>query len=62
MAAPAGLCEECGNQLQWRFDDLGALWTSCSVCIELELGDYGPKLAVGESCDEAVRRDEDLPF
>ena len=58
MAAPGGLCDVCGTALYWRFDEAGEMWTSCPVCLELDL-ECGPFPAVGESCDEAVRRDVD---
>ena len=57
VSAPGGRCDVCGNENHWRFDDEGVLWTSCPVCLELDL-DCGPFPAVGESRDEAVRRDE----
>jgi len=56
MTAPGGLCEHCGSPLQWTFWK-GEMWTSCDVCLELPLS---TDLAVGESRDEAVRRDEEL--
>ena len=62
MAAPAGLCEFCAGALEWTFFE-GEMWTSCPWCYDIfEARPLGPVPAVGESCDEAVRRDEDLPF
>jgi len=59
MTAPGGRCDVCGNSLHWRFDDVGELWTSCPVCLELEFGG-GPEDALAERREEGARRDEDL--
>jgi len=57
MTAPGGVCEFCGNVLHWTFMD-GEMWTSCPVCLELEL--CGMEYAEAERREDGARRDEDL--
>ncbi len=63
MAAPAGVCVSCGEDLQWTMHR-GLLYVRCRYCIDL----FGTELA-GDGVRErreAVTPDlsvvEDLPF
>ena len=57
MAPPAGMCEFCGAQLDWKFFG-DELWTSCPRgCEDYDLfASSGMELAERERCDgrEAV--------